>query len=145
MPKKHSANRNWLNDRFAVLFCATTSPVGITGIANPRTPVITLAQLHLDPFVRQDSRQPPLVQQKPHPTSSQMMVAVAQIPAQPFSQLSHPGAEIFVKTSISLDGFQTKQLSETVRNVYRSVAHGVVWAAVRLGGRSLRRVEFWEQ
>ena len=37
---------------------------------------------------------------------------------------------------VSLDGFQTEQLSETVRNVYRSVAHGMTWAAARLGGRS---------
>lgn len=37
---------------------------------------------------------------------------------------------------VSLDGFQTEQLSETVGNVYRSVAHGVARAAARLGGRS---------
>lgn len=37
---------------------------------------------------------------------------------------------------VSLDGFQTEQLSETVRSLYCSVAHGVAWAAVRLGGRS---------
>ena len=36
---------------------------------------------------------------------------------------------------VSIDGFQTKQLSETVRDAYRSFAHGVTSVAMRLNGR----------
>ena len=49
---------------------------------------------------------------------------------------SRRGRHAFGRNQVRIDGLQTKQLPETIRDVYRGFAHGVAPAARRLHGRA---------